>query len=120
MYLPSKITNILSKITKSYTVKYTNGKIESQGVSFDITVPDYELHPISNMKIEGFQIPYWNEVRELCIRAASKYQDNKSIGWDVAIKQDGPILIEGNHDWGARVWQMPAGKGLKNILSKYM
>ena len=29
MYLPSKITNILSKITKSYTVKYTNGKIES-------------------------------------------------------------------------------------------
>lgn len=29
MYLPSKITNILSKITKSYIVKYTNGKIES-------------------------------------------------------------------------------------------
>lgn len=29
MYLPNKITNILSKITKSYTVKYTNGKIES-------------------------------------------------------------------------------------------
>ena len=28
MYLPSKITDILSKITKSYTVKYTNGKIE--------------------------------------------------------------------------------------------
>ena len=29
MYLPSKITNILSKITKSYIIKYTNGKIES-------------------------------------------------------------------------------------------
>ena len=28
MYLPSKITDILSKITKSYTVKYKNGKIE--------------------------------------------------------------------------------------------
>ena len=33
MYLPSKITNILSKITKSYTVKYTNGKIEK-----DVTI----------------------------------------------------------------------------------
>jgi len=29
-------------------------------------------------------------------------------------------LIEGNHDWGARVWQMPAGTGLKKILSKYI
>ena len=29
MYLPSRITNILSKVTKLYTVKYTNGKIES-------------------------------------------------------------------------------------------
>ena len=115
-----KNTDNLSSGGIAAKINITNGKIESQGVSFDITVPDYELHPISNMKIEGFQIPYWNEVRELCIRAASKYQDNKSIGWDVAIKQDGPILIEGNHDWGARVWQMPAGKGLKNILSKYM
>ena len=34
----------------------------------------------------------------LCVNATSKYGDNKSIGWDVAIKQDGPILIEGNHD----------------------
>ena len=33
MYLPSKITDILSKITKSYTVKYTNGKIESIFIS---------------------------------------------------------------------------------------
>ena len=75
---------------------------------------------VSNVKIENFQIPYWNEVVTLCIKAASKYDDNKSIGWDVAITQRGPILIEGNHDWGARVWQMPAGKGLKKILSKYI
>ena len=33
MYLPSKITTILSKITKSYTVKYNNGKIESVFIS---------------------------------------------------------------------------------------
>ena len=39
MYLPSKITNILSKITKSYTVKYTNGKIESVFISEkDVTI----------------------------------------------------------------------------------
>ena len=39
MYLPSKITNIFSKITKSYTVKYTNGKIESVFISEkDVTI----------------------------------------------------------------------------------
>ncbi len=33
MYLPSKITSVLSKITKSYTVKYTNGKIKSVSIT---------------------------------------------------------------------------------------
>ena len=115
-----KNTDNLSSGGITAKINVETGKIESRGVSFDITVPEYEVHPVSNVKIENFQIPYWNEVVTLCIKAASKYDDNKSIGWDVAITQRGPILIEGNHDWGARVWQMPAGKGLKKILSKYI
>jgi putative hexapeptide transferase family protein len=115
-----KNTDNLSSGGITAKINVETGVIESDGVSFDITLPDYKVHPVSNMKIQGFRVPYWKEVRQLCVNATSKYGDNKSIGWDVAIKQDGPILIEGNHDWGARVWQMPAGTGLKKILSKYI
>ena len=44
----------------------------------------------------GYRLPYWNEVRELVKNVHAKLPDIKSIGWDVAITENGPILVEGN------------------------
>lgn len=116
----SKNTDNLSSGGITCKVNVETGVIESKGYSFDITQPLCDVHPISGIKLIGFQIPFWNEVKDMCKKAAAKYPDNRCIGWDVAIKQDGPLLIEGNHDWGARVWQMPAGKGMKTLLEKFL
>lgn len=115
-----KPTDNLSSGGITCKIDTDNGVIASKGCSFDITQPLYDVHPVSGLKLEGFKIPYWNEVRSMCLKAASKYNDNRCIGWDVAITNEGPLLIEGNHDWGARVWQMPAGKGLKTILDGFL
>ena len=115
-----KNTDNLSSGGIACKINVETGIIESNGVAFDITQPECQEHPVSKVKLIGFKIPYWEEVKAMCVAAASKYDDNKSVGWDVAIKQDGPLLIEGNHDWGARVWQMPAGKGMKQLLEKYL
>lgn len=96
-----------------------SGIISGPAISFDNTKPDYESHPISGVKFEGFKIPYWKELITICKEAALLHPENKSIGWDVAVKNTGPILIEGNHDWGARLWQMPGKRGLKHIVEKY-
>lgn len=95
------------------------GKITGPGISFDITKPDYYAHPISGIDFIDFEIPYWKDIVSMCEKAALFHPENKSIGWDVAIKDDGPFLLEGNHDWGARLWQMPVKKGLKHIALKY-
>lgn len=34
--------------------------------------------------------------------------------------ENGPDLIEGNHDWCKLVWQLPVHKGLKPILEKHL
>ncbi len=96
-----------------------SGIISGPAISFDNTKPDYKTHPVSGMRFEGFEIPFWPKVLQICKEAALLHPENKSIGWDVAIKDDGPILIEGNHDWGARLWQMPGKQGLKHIAVKY-
>jgi len=37
-----------------------------------------------------------NEVRELVSVAASRFMPLRTVGWDVAVAEDGPRLIEGN------------------------
>jgi hypothetical protein len=52
--------------------------------------------------------------------AALKHKQNRSIGWDIVVTDNGPGLIEGNHDWCKLVWQLPVNRGLKNILEKHL
>lgn len=61
-----------------------------------------DRHPISNVEFEGYQIPYWNEVKDLVKSAHKQLHYFQSIGWDVAITPNGPILIEGNDNWEIR------------------
>jgi len=95
------------------------GIIVGPGVYSDITKGDEINHPITGVKIVGFQIPYWNESLQMVKEAALLHPQNRSIGWDVAITDKGPELIEGNHDWCKLLWQLPVKKGLKSILDKH-
>ena len=42
------------------------------------------------------------------------------LGWDVSITNDGPELLERNHDWCKLLWQLPVKKGLKQELIPYL
>lgn len=96
-----------------------SGKVFGSGVYSDVTKKDVAYHPVTGVKIEGFQVPFWEETLEMVKRAALKHPQNRSIGWDVVIKAKGPGLIEGNHDWCKLLWQLPAKTGLKPMLEKY-
>ena len=96
------------------------GVISGQGVYSDITKSPESVHPITGVKIEGFQIPYWQEIISMIKKAALLYPQNRSIGWDIVVTENGPGLIEGNHDWCKLVYQLPVGKGLKPILERHL
>lgn len=56
----------------------------------------HRRHPTTDAPIEGTQLPYWSEVKALAVKAHNLFPDRLVIGWDVAIAEDGPIIIEGN------------------------
>ena len=56
----------------------------------------YTKHPITGTPIVGFTIPYWEEAKAMCLRAAQKVPQMRFVAWDVAITPDGPTFIEGN------------------------
>ena len=95
------------------------GVVISDAVYSDMTKDPAENHPATGVTIEGFQIPYWDETIQMVMQAALKNVSNRSIGWDVAITNHGPELIEGNHDWCKLLWQLPEGRGLKHKLERF-
>lgn len=97
-----------------------SGIVEGPGVYSDITKNDEFNHPVTGIKIVGFQIPYWKESLQMVKEAALLHKQNRSIGWDVAITNNGPELLEGNHNWCKLLWQLPVKKGLKKNLKKYL
>jgi hypothetical protein len=98
----------------------STGIINTKAFYSDITKEPEVFHPVTGVKIPGFQIPFWPEVLTLVQKAALAHKQNRSIGWDIVITENGPGLIEGNHDWCKLVWQMPIEQGLKNILDKHL
>lgn len=101
-------------------ISIETGKVNGPAVYSDITKEEVTSHPVTGVPILGFQIPFWEETLEMVKNAALISKGNKSIGWDVAITNNGPELIEGNHNWCKLLWQLPAKKGLKAELEKFI
>lgn len=53
-------------------------------------------HPVTKKRIEGFQLPDWHEAVRLAERAHNSIPDIPMIGWDVALTDFGPTILEGN------------------------
>lgn len=56
----------------------------------------YYKHPISNETIVGFKVSMFKEAVGMVKEAAKVVPEMGYIGWDVAISEDGPVLVEGN------------------------
>jgi hypothetical protein len=56
-------------------------------------------HPGTGAVFADFTLPFAKEVHELVVRAARAFAPLRTIGWDVAITDTGPSLIEGNVTW---------------------
>ena len=77
---------------------------------------EFEIHPVSKVKFDGYKIPHFNEVVEIAKKAALKFPKTIVIGWDVAITDKGPLIIEGNNGPGFDLPQVVMNKGTKYML----
>ena len=76
-------------------------------------------HPDTGIAFEGYQLPFFKETIRLCEQAMDVYYGVKTIGWDMAVTEEGPVFIEGNHQWGVIAHQMVEHKGWADKYKKY-
>ena len=84
-------------------------------------------HPTTGTEMLGFQIPYWDEVVQMVEKIHRKTFAIAGLGyagWDVAIAEDGPLIIEGNNWPSPSLLQLPKyvdhKEGVRYIVDPYL
>ena len=73
-------------------------------------------HPVTGTQFDGFQIPCFQEAKELVLKASLESDKILVVGWDVAISENGPVVIEGNRRPGLGIVQQVEGYGRMDIV----
>lgn len=63
---------------------------------FDDMCKEYKKHPLTGEDLVNINIPYVKEAFEMVKKAAKVVPDIRYVGWDVAITEKGPLILEGN------------------------
>jgi hypothetical protein len=72
----------------------------------------HDRHPTTGAPIAGRVLPHWPATLDLVRRAHALIGDRVAVGWDVAILEDGPCLVEGNGKPDVDLMQRPHRAGL--------
>ena len=67
----------------------------------------YKKHPLTNVSIIGFKIPKWDLTLKLVKTTAKEIPQLGLMGWDIAITNKKPLLIEANQYPGHDIYQLP-------------
>ena len=77
----------------------------------------YFEHPDTLIKLVDFPIPFVEEAKDL-VKSAAEKLGGRFIGWDVAISEDGPMLVEGNSNYAIGMADTAYGGYMKHELFK--
>ena len=77
----------------------------------------YIRHPDTGFEFAGFIVPHLEAAKDMA-KAAAAFLPFRLVGWDVAITEEGPILVEGNHNFGFWAAQIADGGYKKNKIFK--
>lgn len=99
-------------------IDINTGKLVGKGIDKDLN--EYAEHPTSHVKFDGFQIPCFEEAKQMVLKASLESDKILVVGWDVAISENGPVIIEGNRRPGFDLVQVLSNRGRKDIIRNVM
>lgn len=78
-----------------------------------------DVHPDTGKQISGAAFPMWPDVIDLALRAQNSLPGLKTTGWDIAVTDQGPLLVEANCYYGVAFLEVAYQRGLWPDLSRF-
>jgi len=108
------LTDNFHKGGMAVLIDLESGKLIGKAINKNLDT--FIKHPVTKINFEGYRVPYFEEVKKMVLEAALVNEGVNLIGWDVAITNDGPVIIEGNKGPGWDIVQVLLNKGQKQVL----
>ena len=93
------------------------------GKAIDKDNQEFVEHPTTKVRFDGFQIPCFEEAKQMVLEACLKDDKICMIGWDVAISEKGPLIIEANRWPGFDLVQVLEDRGrmdmVRDVLARH-
>ncbi len=110
---------VVSKFKAGGLVAYlnTNGKVTTNAVDVEDNI--YTIHPKTKVEFKGFEIPMYKQAIELAKEASLMVPGVKYASWDIAITEDGPLLIQASCEPTLHQAKPSLLKIKEGLLNKY-
>ncbi len=93
------------------------------GVGIDKDNVEFEKHPTTGVLFDGFQLPCFQDAKNMVLEACLKSDKILMIGWDIALSDKGPLIIEANRWPGFDLVQVLDDRGrmdiVRDVLRRY-
>ena len=86
------------------------------GVAINKDNEEFVAHPTTGVVFDGFQLPDFAQAKQMVLEACLLSDKIKMIGWDIALSDKGPLIIEANRWPGFDLVQVLADRGRMDIV----
>ncbi|MBQ7340965.1 MAG: hypothetical protein IJW41_02200 [Oscillospiraceae bacterium] len=90
------------------------GKLIGNGIDKDNQ--EFTKHPTTGVTFDGFQLPCYEEAKQMVLEACLLDDNIRMIGWDIALSDKGPLIIEANRWPGFDLVQVLEDRGRMDIV----
>ncbi len=75
---------------------------------------EIEEHPVSQVKFADITMPDWEDAKKTVLDAHAMFPEFGVLGWDVALTDNGPTIVEGNTSPLHTLYQLAYQRGVMN------
>ena len=95
-------------------VDAATGQVGRASAGVGLAARMIDAHPVTGRTFEGFQLPFWEDLRRMAENAHALFPEYGLLGWDIAVTENGPVIIECRDNPLHSIYQRAFGRGIRN------